>query len=317
MRGGGLDKKPVENNKVTEARFLGATDTSFNAQGGEATLQVNTKDKDGKVINQAIDKSRIEVKNVQVSEYKDLNRANANYVAVEVLANTFKAQEQVAKDIVIDIDASGSMRVNDPQNKRIDAAKKFVDIAITPKDNTAVTQFTNETLILSNFTKDKNALKNAISKVGSYGGTYMHKSIKQINQNMLKDKSGSRNIILLTDGQTSGYDISSQEAIKASNNLNTSVYIIALGYDFNSFNNLEDIANKTGGSFTKIDKADDLNKVFQNVALVLSQNSQNIKIKINWANVLQPFQIGTQIKITGELIIDGISTSFVIISTII
>lgn len=311
VRGGGSDKKPAEDNKVTEARFLGASNTNFTAQGGEAILQVNATNKDGKVINQAIDKSKIEVKNVQVSEYKDLNRANAKYVTVEVLANTFKTQQ--AKDIVIDIDASGSMATNDEDNKRIDAAKKFVDIGLTSNDNTAVVQFSNDTTILSNFTKDKKALKDAISKVGKDGYTYMYSSIKQINEHMLKDANGSKKIILLTDGQANDRYYH-DEVIKASNDLNTSIYIIALG-DFN-FSNLEEIANKTGGIFTKINTADGLNKVFSNFAIALSQASQNIKIKIDWTNVLQPFQKGTQIKITGDLIIDGKTTKFEIITTV-
>ena len=73
-------------------------------------------------------------------------------------------------DVAFVLDSSGSMSSNDPQGFRRTAAKIFVD-AMLPQDRGAVVDFDSFAQLFQGLTSDKAALKAAIDRVDSCGGT--------------------------------------------------------------------------------------------------------------------------------------------------
>jgi len=86
-----------------------------------------------------------------------------------------RIQSNEGVDTVLIIDASGSMDTNDPLDRRIDAAKGYVDAAQN-EDRLAVVAFSSGARVLADFriiqsAEDRKLLKAAIDRVGSAGGT--------------------------------------------------------------------------------------------------------------------------------------------------
>lgn len=111
-------------------------------------------------------------------------------------------------DIVLLIDSSGSMKKNDPNNLRLEAAKAFVDLA-NIGDQIAVLDFSTDCKIHSRLTvvkseKDREKLKSCIDLVGSSGK--MTDILTALEKALEVMKTGSKGghsqaVILLTDGK--------------------------------------------------------------------------------------------------------------------
>ena len=117
-------------------------------------------------------------------------------------------------DVVLIVDNSGSMRVNDPQGFRISAAKLFVDLAIDG-DHIAIIsmagaegtkvrkEFTRLSSILDYSSIGRQGLKDSLSDLRqlSGGGTYMGEALSLAYDLLEAQPSGNRQfVIFLTDG---------------------------------------------------------------------------------------------------------------------
>lgn len=172
----------------------------------------------------------------------------------------------VGKDIVLAIDASGSMGPqglnNDPNNIRLEVAKKFVE-KLDSTDKAAVISFERYIKTLTGFTNDRDVLYKAIDSVGNTGyytyiGAAISKSIELFGD---EQSDRERYIILLTDGKSNDGMPSYQ---KKCQELGIVIYTIGLGNQLD-VNLLTTIATSTGGKYYHATVANDLNDVFTQV----------------------------------------------------
>lgn len=221
--------------------------------------------------------------------------------SAEVVSNDFVNNTATVNDVVIDIDSTGSMRSNDPQDKRLEAAKKIIDLQRGASDSIAIVDFDSSTTVLSNFTNDNTALKSAIDRVNSSGDTYMNKSLLYVMNNMLADRNNSKSIVILTDGQTydTGYH---DDVIARAKELGVTIYVIALGDDFSEFDSLESLASETGGLYARVDDADGLDKIYENFGIATLNGSQNVNTNLNWGE--QGLTVDDKVVVTYTLTVD-------------
>ena len=172
-------------------------------------------------------------------------------------------------DVVLVIDTSGSMSWNDGQNKRIAAAKEFVD-SLTEEDRAAIIDFDSTYKVLCNFTRSKEDLFQALDRLDSYGGTNLTMGISSaIDLFTAADYDGTtisggkaqKLVIFLTDGlgsyQTTYTVKAYQEGI--------TIFSIGLGRDADQ-EVLEAIAEGTLGEYYYIDDAEGLQSIYQKIS---------------------------------------------------
>ncbi len=158
-------------------------------------------------------------------------------------------------DIAFVLDESGSMYETPYKNVQ-EGTKYFIDM-LGEKDRATVISFDDTAKCRMFVTNDKDFLKNAVDKQGSWGGTNIAVGIEEGITQLLKASTNSANkkiMILITDGYGSS---DTQNAIKLAVENNINIFTIGIGTGVNS-TLLELIAKETGGKYYQINSTDDL-----------------------------------------------------------
>jgi hypothetical protein len=169
--------------------------------------------------------------------------------------------EVVFVDVAFVLDSSGSMGSNDPQGFRRTAAKLFVD-AMLPEDRGAVVDFDSVARLFQSLTSDKVALKAAIDRIDSSGGTNIAAGVQQ-GINALAPSSDplrGKIMILLTDGVGTW----NPSLIGVAVAQRITIYTIGLGSSLDE-PQLQSIASGTGGQYFHVANAADLPDVFREI----------------------------------------------------
>ncbi len=120
------------------------------------------------------------------------------------ITSPFSRQKEGNVDVMLIIDASGSMGSNDPQGKRLQAAKAYLMASLTG-DRVGVVEFADNAALLSGLRAlpdGEAALDEAIAQIGVGGQTNIAGAITMACDELLTNgTSPSRGAILLTDGQ--------------------------------------------------------------------------------------------------------------------
>jgi len=129
-------------------------------------------------------------------------------VILYVFNVSFANSAEKGMDVALVLDTSGSMKQNDPNQLRIQAAKLFVSL-LSSKDKVSLVGFSNRAypltpLLALNSQKNEKQLLNAIDKLIANGQyTNLHGAIKGGYELLQKHKAKdrSRHIILMSDGK--------------------------------------------------------------------------------------------------------------------
>lgn len=107
-----------------------------------------------------------------------------------------------AKDIIIALDVSYSMKATDISPTRYDFAKRTITalLGISPSDNIMLIAFTTNPLLLSPPTTDHTLIKIALQSLNPEFILTKGTSLKKLFQKLSKMKMGHKNLILITDG---------------------------------------------------------------------------------------------------------------------
>jgi len=169
--------------------------------------------------------------------------------------------EVVFVDVAFVLDSSGSMSWNDPQGFRRTAAKLFVD-AMLPEDRGAVVDFDSSARLFQSLTSDKAALKAAIDRIDSNGGTNIAAGVRLGITALAPSDDPLRGkiMILLTDGV--GFWDPSLIGVAVAERI--TIYTIGLGSGVNQAQ-LQSIATGTGGQYFHVANAADLPDVFREI----------------------------------------------------
>lgn len=164
-------------------------------------------------------------------------------------------------DVAFVLDSSGSMSWNDPQGFRRIASKNFVD-AMLAEDRGTVVDFDGSARLLQGLTGDKAALKAAIDRIDSSGGTNIGAgvSVGLTELSRATDPVRAQLMILLTDGEGSYNSALTAQAGAAG----VTIYTIGLGSSVDE-NLLRTIARETGGTYRQVTQASDLPEVFREI----------------------------------------------------
>jgi len=167
---------------------------------------------------------------------------------------------------VLVIDSSGSMGGNDPDDRRLDAARAFIAAGLGD-DQVGIVDFDSRSIVLSEAVPvgtNRAALSNAVARINSSGGTNIGAGL-QSGCGVLGRATGSaRAALLFTDGQG---NYSGQSSCFRSQGW--TVHTVGLGSGVDEAL-LEEIARDTGGEYRQLDSATNLVCEFQQIRSALA-----------------------------------------------
>jgi VWFA-related protein len=186
---------------------------------------------------------------------------------------------------VLVIDRSGSMADSDKIEGAQEAARAFVS-QMRPGDQTALITFNSRSRMIESFTSSQDELARAIDRIDADGGTALYDSMAA-GVDALKDSSGRRALLLLTDGQdcrdssicpdSYGSQRTLDQAIEYANQRGQPLEVIGLGERGSDERDgideavLRRIADATGGEYFYAPSADQLADLYRTLSAGLQQ----------------------------------------------
>jgi len=175
-------------------------------------------------------------------------------------------------DIVLAIDASGSMRasgLSEVRETRFETVQRVVKdfIAKRLNDNVGIVLFGDFAFIASPVTYEKDIVSQMVSylQTGMAGdNTAIGEGIEQSIRALSFSKASSKVVILLSDGEHNSGRISPSDAVKLAQERDIKIYTIAIGTDFNPAL-LEEIASQTGGESYLAVNEEELKDVYSQI----------------------------------------------------
>lgn len=184
--------------------------------------------------------------------------------------DVWKQEEEKYTDveIVLVIDDSGSMTVNDSTNIRLKVAQDLIN-GLPANSKVGVVHFESGIIVLTQkLTDDKEKAKSYLTAYyfKSSGGTRMYSAINSaFTLFESTDKTTMRIMVVLSDGATE--DTSMHTAvINTAKNKDVQVFTVGLGSSTNYFTNyLKPLAESTGGKFYLAGEAIDLGLIYKDI----------------------------------------------------
>jgi len=175
-------------------------------------------------------------------------------------------------DIVLAIDASGSMRasgLSETRETRFKTVQRVVRdfIAKRLNDNVGIVLFGDFAFIASPVTYEKEIVSQMVSylQTGMAGdNTAIGEGIEQSIRALMYSKAKSKVIILLSDGEHNSGRISPKDAVKIAQEQVIKIYTIAVGDDFDPAV-LQEIAAQTGGKSYAAVNEEELKGVYEDI----------------------------------------------------
>ena len=225
------------------------------------------KYQDNDIYISSVDDSEYPNIEISVTALEELLKALLNKKNI-VLKDTHKTidsyevekEESGQASICFVVDVSGSMD-GQPLN---DAKSALVSFADTLDNGTevALAQFDDMGTIVTPITININEFVNASKNLNGGGGTDIGAGILS-GVEALRNASGDKNLILMTDGQSDiDYSVVDQAAEEG-------VTIFTVGFGQVNEEMLEEIATRTGGTFTLADNSGDLSAVYNAIGALI------------------------------------------------
>lgn len=188
-------------------------------------------------------------------------------------------------DIVLALDVSGSMQINDfadDDRFRLEIAKDEAISFVRKRHNDAIglTLFARDAVSRCPLTHDKKMLEDLIHSLSfdiiDPSATVLGRGMLTALNRLRASRAKSKIIILLTDGEPNGHDIPIDRAIKVAVELGVRVYTIGIGDDkpiitlagiINGVNSelLQRIAQETGGRSYLARSTQDMRAIYESI----------------------------------------------------
>jgi VWFA-related protein len=233
-----------------------AQDVTFTAGVRVVNVLASVRDKKGAIIANLSKDDFVLLEQGKPQTIQYFSRQGDLPLSVGLLVDTSMSQEHV-----LEAERSASLRFLD-QVLRVE------------KDNAFVIQFDSRVLIKQPLTNSYGKLEEALTQVdtpsrselrqGIGGGTVLYDAIDTAARFLLKDQTGRKAVILLTDGMDFGSSSSLVEAMEAAQKQDTLVYSILFA-DRNGDNGrgaLIKLARETGGAFYEVSKRLPIDRIF-------------------------------------------------------
>lgn len=240
------------------------------ATRGSASFNLSALDANGQLIT----RGTVQAANVTNLSARD-SRGNpiSGATATATICGQIIAQQNLTAAVVLD--ATGSMSWNDPNRKRNEAAKAFVD-RMTQGDLAGIASFDTSTRptsgyyaikIWQDFTGNTADLKGAIDNATfAGGGTNLWDAVYDAATWLGQRPAGAPNpcALVLTDGQENASRYASRNAaVQRAQSGGVKVFMVGLG-DPNSlsFGDMQYVAAQTGGTFAAVSDPNALIQLF-------------------------------------------------------
>lgn len=173
-------------------------------------------------------------------------------------------RERSAIDVVLLMDASGSMKGRPLEHARV-AARRFIE-SMRRDDRIAVVAFSSEPVILLEFTSDRDALFTAIDGIEATGETALYDGLVQAAGLASASAAPERYIVALSDGGDTLSLNPPDNAATAVIGASTPVYAVALESPEYNPATLETIARVSGGRMTTVADSTALEGIYASIA---------------------------------------------------
>lgn len=178
--------------------------------------------------------------------------------------------EKVNLSAILSVDLSLSMKGEAFELSKL-GANAFIDSFDESNEEVAINGFSDFSILISDFTNNKNSLRTNISEMFLIGGTNFNEAFLNPKYGSLQIANRAKNtpvIIILTDGFANGR---TDDVINQAKKIGAKVYSIVLYNSVPKF--LKDVSDQTGGLvFDYIDNVEDIIKAYETIYKV----SQNI-----------------------------------------
>lgn len=174
------------------------------------------------------------------------------------------------RSIVLSLDSSGSMD-GYPMEQTIAASENFIDTVLNEDANIGIVTYESYAEIVSDFSVDNEALKNALLNIYSYGGTNIEQGLIEAYSMLQNVSSKKKIIVLMSDGLPNEGSVDEELVEVADTIKSQGVIIYTLGFFSNLGDEkayaqslLEKIASP--GLHFEVDSAENLTFFFNDVA---------------------------------------------------
>jgi VWFA-related protein len=165
------------------------------------------------------------------------------------------------------IDISGSMNLNGKLDEAKTAAKAYVD-QMRPEDQAGLVAFDTHDNYVQKLTQDHTVLKNAIDSLKTGSDTAMFNAV-MTSEDALKDVSGRKAIIVLTDGMDNRSTYKASDVISSISKNGLSISAIGMGDPTTKSmqgldeTGLKSLATQAGGAYSSATDQNALTTLFQ------------------------------------------------------
>jgi Ca-activated chloride channel family protein len=203
----------------------------------------------------------------------------------------FEYVKKLPLSVGILIDSSASMLEALPDAEQ--AALKFIDFTIGPKDRAFVVSFDNEPYLLSKLTGRKDRLVRSLAGLRAEGSTALYDAIVYGLYQFTGIK-GKKALVILTDGKDTASKFDYDTMLEYVRKSGLAIYGIGLkisGTDLEVKYKLNKIAQITGGQTFYIDSAKNLESVYRQInedlrsQYLLTYYSSNTGARDQWRKV--------------------------------
>lgn len=182
----------------------------------------------------------------------------------------FGRESALPLSIVLSIDTSLSTRKD--QKLETQSARRFVRSILRPQDALSLYVFSNDVEELVHFSSDIKSIDRAIGRIRAGSSTSLYDAI-YLGAHSLLDREGRKVLVVITDGGDTTSRVSYQEAVRAAQQAEATVYSIIVvpiaasaGRNTGGENALIQLAHDTGGKHYYADSTESLDKVFSQIS---------------------------------------------------
>ncbi|MGH9322809.1 MAG: VWA domain-containing protein [Vicinamibacteria bacterium] len=137
----------------------------------------------------------------------------------------FQRGEDAPVDLVLLVDASGSMELTEKVTNARNAAIQLIH-GLGPEDRVAVYAFDRDLYQLTEFTQDKNAAIQALTRLEPFGSTALYDAVAALSDHINHEGFGRRAIVVATDGVDTSSAITVEQAVAKAKGVDLPVYAL-------------------------------------------------------------------------------------------
>ncbi len=218
------------------------------------------------------------------------------------IGNVTKNIKKKGIDIILALDISGSMKIEDFKPNRLEASKKVAVEFIEGRktDRIGLVVFAGESFLQCPLTVDYKVLTNIVSDMKiiprELDGTAIGLAISNSINRLRDSEAKSKIIILLSDGDNNAGDIDPMTAAKFAKEFDIKIYTIAMGGEKGNMNDnfwsfqrippvneklLTKIADLTGGKFFMANSNEKLKSIWKEIS-EMEKTEINVEKYTDW-----------------------------------